>query len=182
MKIPYNEDLRAHREGGVPSLVRGRRSMGRAAPHWRSGLREAGAGRGLTRAGCKRGTNWNSLEPTFMSIRTARCAAARWLSGNVTDRERILRETILAARGGLVVYADNGLTGFGNVVMLLHRDGFTTFYAHCRRVHVFAGERVERGEAIAEVGRTGFAPAPHLHFEWRQRGWPRDPVPHFRPR
>ncbi|MCA9607246.1 MAG: M23 family metallopeptidase [Myxococcales bacterium] len=91
-------------------------------------------------------------------------------------------EPILAARGGLVAYADNGLTGYGNVVMLLHYEGFTTFYAHCRQVHVFAGQRVERGQPIAEVGQTGFAPAPHLHFEWRQRGWARDPVPHFRPR
>jgi len=89
---------------------------------------------------------------------------------------------ILAAREGLVVYADNGLTGYGNVVMLLHYEGFTTFYAHCRRITVFAGQRVARGAPIAEVGNTGFAPAPHLHFEWRQRGWPRDPVSHFRRR
>ena len=86
---------------------------------------------------------------------------------------------ILAARGGLVVYSDNELTGYGNVVMILHREGFSTFYAHCRRTLVFAGQRVERGQPIAEVGHTGFAPAPHLHFEWRQRGWPRDPAPHF---
>ncbi|MBX3269976.1 MAG: M23 family metallopeptidase [Sandaracinaceae bacterium] len=89
---------------------------------------------------------------------------------------------IVAARGGLVAYADNELTGYGNVVMLLHQGGFTTFYAHCRRVLVFAGQRVERGQPIAEVGHTGFAPAPHLHFEWRQRGWARDPAPQFRRR
>ncbi len=88
---------------------------------------------------------------------------------------------ILAARGGLVAYSDNGLTGYGNVVILLHRDGFTTLYAHCRATHVFAGQRVERGQMIAEVGQTGFAWAPHLHFEWRQRGWVRDPAPHMRP-
>lgn len=90
--------------------------------------------------------------------------------------------TIRAARGGLVVYSDNELTGYGNVVMLLHHEGFTTFYAHCQRTLVFAGQRVERGQAIAEVGMTGFAPAPHLHFEWRQRGWVRDPARHFIPR
>lgn len=91
-------------------------------------------------------------------------------------------DSIVAARGGLVVYADNELTGYGNSVMLLHHEGFSTFYAHCRRVLVFPGQRVRRGQPIAEVGNTGFAPAPHLHFEWRQRGWPRDPAPHFRPR
>ena len=88
---------------------------------------------------------------------------------------------ILAARGGLVAYSDNGLTGFGNAVVLLHRDGFSTVYAHCRRTLVFAGQRVQRGQQIAEVGQTGFASGAHLHFEWRQRGWARDPIPMLLP-
>lgn len=82
---------------------------------------------------------------------------------------------IVAARGGLVAYSDNELIGYGNVVLVLHRDGFTTMYAHCRETHVFAGQRVERGQPIAEVGTTGFAPGPHLHFELRERGLPRNP-------
>jgi len=86
---------------------------------------------------------------------------------------------ILAARGGLVVYSDSGLTGYGNVVMLLHEDDKTTFYGHCRATLVFAGQRVQRGQPIAEVGHTGFPENPHLHFEWRQRGWARDPMEHF---
>lgn len=89
---------------------------------------------------------------------------------------------IVAVRGGLVVYSDNGITGYGNAVMLLHEDDSTTFYAHCRSTFVFAGQRVQRGEVIAEVGKTGFAPAPHLHFELRRRGVPRDPEPMFRKR
>jgi murein DD-endopeptidase MepM/ murein hydrolase activator NlpD len=89
---------------------------------------------------------------------------------------------IVAARGGLVVYSDNGITGMGNAVMLLHRDGATTLYAHCRSTMVFAGQYVRRGEVIAEVGETGFANAPHLHFEWRLRGWLRDPARSFIPR
>jgi murein DD-endopeptidase MepM/ murein hydrolase activator NlpD len=87
---------------------------------------------------------------------------------------------IIAARGGLVVYSDNGLTGYGNAVMILHEDDTTTFYAHCKKTLVFAGELVERGEPIAEVGATGFAAAPHLHFEWRTGGWPRDPLRQMR--
>jgi hypothetical protein len=86
---------------------------------------------------------------------------------------------IEAARGGLVVYSDDTLTGYGNSVMILHEDDFTTFYAHCRANHVFAGQIVERGDKIAEVGKTGFTHAPHLHFEWRQGGWARTPVPMF---
>jgi hypothetical protein len=89
---------------------------------------------------------------------------------------------IVASRGGLVAYSDNGLTGYGNVVILLHREGYTTFYAHCRRTLVFPGERVQRGQPIAEVGTTGFASQAHLHFEWRQQGWVRDPAPELLPR
>ncbi|MBW2461273.1 MAG: M23 family metallopeptidase [Deltaproteobacteria bacterium] len=83
---------------------------------------------------------------------------------------------VLAARGGLVVYSDNGLTGYGNVVMLLHEDDSTTFYAHCRETLVAAGQAVARGQQIASVGSTGFADRPHLHWEYRIRGWARDPV------
>ena len=86
---------------------------------------------------------------------------------------------VVAARGGLVAYADNGLTGYGNVVIVLHHGGYSTLYAHLRAAHVFAGQRVTRGQALGEVGMTGFARAPHLHFEWRQRGWARDPEPYL---
>lgn len=90
--------------------------------------------------------------------------------------------SIVAARGGLVVYSDNELTGYGNVVILLHREGHSTFYAHCRRNLVFAGQKVVRSQPIAEVGQTGFAHGPHLHFEYRERGWVRNPAPRFLPR
>ena len=89
---------------------------------------------------------------------------------------------IVAARDALVMYAGNEVTGMGNVLVLLHHDGASTLYAHCRALHVTAGEYVARGETIAEVGQTGFANAPHLHFEWRIRGWLRDPSRHFIPR
>jgi murein DD-endopeptidase MepM/ murein hydrolase activator NlpD len=89
---------------------------------------------------------------------------------------------IVAARGGLVVYSDNELTGYGNVVIVLHEDGASTFYAHCHSTFVFAGQHVTRGQLIAVVGHTGFAGGPHLHFEYRQRGWPRNPVSLFLPR
>jgi len=89
---------------------------------------------------------------------------------------------IVAARDGLVVYAGKQITGYGNLVILLHRNGHSTAYAHCRALTVFAGQYVDRGEQIAEVGKTGFAYRAHLHFEWRQRGWVRDPVRKLRRR
>lgn len=86
---------------------------------------------------------------------------------------------IVAARGGLVVFSDNAITGYGNMVMILHPDGDSTFYAHCRATFVAAGEVVARGQRIGEVGETGFAGGPHLHFELRRNGWSRDPRRRF---
>jgi hypothetical protein len=89
---------------------------------------------------------------------------------------------IVAARGGLVMYADNGITGMGNVLIVLHGDGSSALYAHCHEIFVFPGQYVQRGQRVAIVGETGFARAPHLHFEWRQRGSPRDPARQLLPR
>lgn len=83
--------------------------------------------------------------------------------------------SIIAARGGIVAYTDNGLSGMGNLLIILHSDGDTTTYAHCQRILVQPGQVVDRGAQVAEVGQTGFAFASHLHFEWRQNGWIRDP-------
>jgi hypothetical protein len=86
---------------------------------------------------------------------------------------------IHAVQNGLVVYSDNALTGYGNLVIVLHKDGSVALYAHCRETFVFPGQRVERGQVLGEVGHTGFAQGPHLHFEYRVNGFARDPLEHF---
>jgi murein DD-endopeptidase MepM/ murein hydrolase activator NlpD len=91
---------------------------------------------------------------------------------------------VRAAASGLVVYSDNGVQGMGNLLMLAHPNGTTTLYAHLEAAYVFAGQQVERGQTIGELGTTGLSRGPHLHFEWRDRGRPRDPAPRIvgRPR
>jgi murein DD-endopeptidase MepM/ murein hydrolase activator NlpD len=84
---------------------------------------------------------------------------------------------IRAAQSGLVVYSDNELRGYGNLVMVVHPDGSVAVYAHCRATFVFPGQHVNAGQVIAEVGNTGFSRGPHLHFEYRVAGMPRDPQP-----
>jgi murein DD-endopeptidase MepM/ murein hydrolase activator NlpD len=69
-----------------------------------------------------------------------------------------------AVAGGLVVYAGRGVRGYGNVVILVHPDASVTWYAHNRRNLVVAGQRVSRGETIAQVGATGYARGAHLHL------------------
>ena len=62
------------------------------------------------------------------------------------------------------VYATGESSTLGNYIMLQHQGGYITLYAHCSRVTA-AGGAVAKGEKIAEVGDTGLATGPHLHFE-----------------
>jgi murein DD-endopeptidase MepM/ murein hydrolase activator NlpD len=73
---------------------------------------------------------------------------------------------IRAALAGIVVYSGKGIRGYGNTVVLRHRD-MLTVYAHNRENLVDLGEEVSQGEEIATVGRTGRASGPHCHFEVR---------------
>lgn len=82
---------------------------------------------------------------------------------------------IRAVQQGLVTHA-GWKPGYGNVVEILHADGVTTRYAHASRLHVRAGQRVDAGEGIADVGQTGQATGPHLHFEARRNGHTMDPT------
>jgi murein DD-endopeptidase MepM/ murein hydrolase activator NlpD len=86
---------------------------------------------------------------------------------------------VRATADGIVVYSDNTLKGFGNAVVVLHPNGWTTLYAHLSRNTVQPGWRVARGERIGLVGATGLAWGPHLHFELRKAGKLADPARHF---
>ncbi|MEG1683340.1 MAG: M23 family metallopeptidase [Oscillospiraceae bacterium] len=59
-------------------------------------------------------------------------------------------------------------TSLGKYVMVAHRGDFSTLYAHCDRVTVSSGAEVAAGSTLAEVGETGLATGPHLHFELHQ--------------
>ncbi len=67
--------------------------------------------------------------------------------------------------------------GYGNVIYIKHRNGRdTTVYGHLSHIDVKAGEQVVQGAKIGEVGSTGVATGPHLHFEFRVNGDPQDPA------
>lgn len=83
---------------------------------------------------------------------------------------------IMAVQDGLVIYADNGIRGYGNFLVTVQGDGTVAFYAHCSAIFVFPGQRVTQGQIVGEVGHTGYARGTHLHFEMRKNGRLRDPM------
>jgi murein DD-endopeptidase MepM/ murein hydrolase activator NlpD len=86
-----------------------------------------------------------------------------------------------AAGRGVVVFAGWNTGGYGNLVVIKHRLGFATWYAHLSRVVVSPGQAVVGGTPIGYVGSTGHATGPHLHFEVRLHRTPIDPVPRLLP-
>lgn len=81
---------------------------------------------------------------------------------------------IKAAATGVVTYA--GYKGsYGYMVVISHGNGVETYYAHCSRLYVSAGDSVSQGTVIAAVGSTGNSTGPHLHLEVRVNGVAKNP-------
>ena len=82
---------------------------------------------------------------------------------------------VQAVAAGRVIFAD-WLRGFGNLLILDHGEGFISVYGNNSTLMRSVGERVERGDAIAEVGNTGGQAEAGLYFELRYQGRPIDPL------
>ena len=81
-----------------------------------------------------------------------------------------------AAGRGVVSFAGHNSGGYGNLVVIDHREGFQSWYAHLSTVTSWRGEVVTGGTRIGYVGSTGYSTGPHLHFEVRLNGTPIDPM------
>ncbi|MCM8711569.1 peptidoglycan DD-metalloendopeptidase family protein [Clostridium sp. SYSU_GA19001] len=86
---------------------------------------------------------------------------------------------IYAALDGTVTYS-GWATGYGMLIKLKHKDGLETYYGHCSKLLVSEGQTVKKGDKIGEVGSTGNSTGPHLHFEVRVNGIPKDPAPYLK--
>ena len=75
-----------------------------------------------------------------------------------------------AAGRGCVSFAGRDTGGFGKLVIVSHRRGMTSYYAHLSRIAVREGTCVVAGSRIGRAGSTGHSTGPHLHFELRLRG------------
>lgn len=83
---------------------------------------------------------------------------------------------VLATDAGSVLYADDGLKTYGKLVLLRHKDGTVSAYAHNGHLLVRKGENVKKGQVIAMSGSSGNVDAPQLHFELRQHASAVDPM------
>lgn len=85
---------------------------------------------------------------------------------NGIDLGTINGEDILAVKSGTVIFSSYK-GSYGYLVIIEHKDGNMSYYAHCSKLNVNQGEKVKQGDVIAQVGSTGNSTGPHLHFEIR---------------
>lgn len=83
---------------------------------------------------------------------------------------------VKAAAAGDVLYAGSELKNFGNLLLIKHKDGWVTAYAHNSALLVKKGDKVKQGQPIAKSGKTGDAKSAQLHFEVRKGKQPVDPM------
>ena len=100
-----------------------------------------------------------------------------WRSHNGTDFAAPTGTPIMASSDGRVHFVGTQ-NGYGKTVIIQHRDGYSTLYAHMNGFArgISTGQRIRQGETIGYVGMTGFATGPHLHYEIRVNNQPRDPM------
>ena len=101
----------------------------------------------------------------------------RWHTG--LDFPEPMGTPIHAGGVGVVSFAGLNTGGYGNLVVITHRLGFESWYAHQSRIAVSVGQSVVGGQTIGYVGSTGHSTGPHLHFEVRHFGTPIDPTPYL---
>jgi len=99
--------------------------------------------------------------------------AARMHTG--VDLHADYGKSVGASLAGSVIYA-NYRGGYGNLVIVDHGRGISTFYAHLSTIAVTVGQHVAAGQTVGNVGSTGRSTGPHLHYEVRARGHALNPA------
>ena len=80
-----------------------------------------------------------------------------------------------AAKAGVVTFAGN-MSGYGKIIIINHGNGYETRYAHLSVISTNVGEHVNQGDLIGKTGNSGRTTGPHLHFEIRVNGAPKNPM------
>ena len=87
---------------------------------------------------------------------------------------------IKAAENGVVAYVGSELKGFGNLMLIKHKDGWVSAYAHADSFNLPKGASVKKGQVIGKVGTTGNVAKPQLHFEIRKGTKAVDPTKYLK--
>lgn len=98
-----------------------------------------------------------------------------WRAHLGTDYAAPVGTAVRSVGDGVVDFA-GVQNGYGNVVIVKHRNNQTTVYAHLSRISVVRGQTISQGQNLGAVGATGWATGPHLHFEFRVNGVHQDPM------
>jgi hypothetical protein len=94
---------------------------------------------------------------------------------NGVDLKAKYGDAVYSAAGGKVTFT--GVSGgYGNLIIIAHGNGMTTYYGHLSKIYMKTGQKVRRGVLIGRVGATGRVTGPHLHFEIRKNGRAMDPL------
>lgn len=120
---------------------------------------------------------WNSIATSISLIWPAAGTVVRSFDGGNSkgiDIANTAGTPVIAAAAGTVVYAGNGLRGYGNLLIIKHDADYLTAYAHNRVLLVKEGQAVTQGQKIAEMGDTDNDRVA-LHFELRYGGRSIDP-------
>jgi murein DD-endopeptidase MepM/ murein hydrolase activator NlpD len=115
------------------------------------------------------GTAWTSPMNSYSFMR----GFTSWHTG--VDLASSVGAPVMAANGGVVIFAGWNNWGYGYTVVLSHGP-FTTLYGHLSTINVGCGQLVSAGQVIAGVGSTGNSSGPHLHFEIRYLDVPQNPT------
>ena len=84
-----------------------------------------------------------------------------------------------AAKDGVVTFAGY-MSGYGKIIIIKHANGYETRYAHLSVISTNVGEHVNQGDLIGKTGNSGRVTGPHLHFEIRYNGVPKNPMKYLR--
>ncbi len=83
---------------------------------------------------------------------------------------------VYSIAAGTVTYAGSKIRGYGRMVVIQHENGLASIYSHHSRILVKQGQKIKQGQRIALSGKSGRVTGPHLHFELRLFGAPRNPL------
>ncbi|GAA0793847.1 peptidoglycan DD-metalloendopeptidase family protein [Cupriavidus gilardii] len=100
----------------------------------------------------------------------------QWLQHKGVDFAAPTGTKVFATGDGEVDFVGQQ-NGYGNIVVIKHHNGYSTYYAHLSRfAGIQQGQRVMQGQLIGYVGSTGWATGPHLHYEFRHNDVPQNPL------